>query len=130
MFVSMLVVLIVVLVFVVVLLVVLFVVVLVVLLVLLIVLGVLLIFTSHWYLTILMLPGMAITAISTSLIENKNPLNDKQLFSQNIYLSKKMEEFKNKENTDQKKHIQFSEKIDELNQETNTLLEEIDKWQT
>ena len=46
------------------------------------------------------------------------------------YLTKKLEEFKNKEKTDQKKHIQFSEKIDELNQETNTLLEEIDKWQT
>jgi len=46
------------------------------------------------------------------------------------YLSKKLEEFTNKERTDQKKHIQFSEKIDELNQETNTLLEEIDKWQT
>ena len=46
------------------------------------------------------------------------------------YLSKKLEDFKNKENLDQKKHIQFSEKIDELNQETNTLLEEIDKWQT
>ena len=37
------------------------------------------------------------------------------------YLSKKLEDFKNKENLDQKKHIQFSEKIDELNQETNTL---------
>ena len=28
-----------------------------------------------------------------------------------------------------KKEIEFSEKIDELNQETDTLLEEIDKWQ-
>tara|TARA_B100000214_G_scaffold96311_1_gene66894 strand:+ start:149 stop:472 length:324 start_codon:yes stop_codon:yes gene_type:complete len=46
------------------------------------------------------------------------------------YLSKKLEEFKHKESIEQKKHIQFSEKIDELNQETNTLLEEIDKWQT
>ena len=27
------------------------------------------------------------------------------------------------------KEIEFSEKIDELNQETDTLLEEIDKWQ-
>ena len=34
------------------------------------------------------------------------------------------------ENLDQqKKEIEFSEKIDELNQETDTLLEEIDKWQ-
>ena len=29
----------------------------------------------------------------------------------------------------QKKETEFSEKIDELNQETDTLLEEIDKWQ-
>jgi len=26
--------------------------------------------------------------------------------------------------------MEFSEKIDELNQETDTLLDEIDKWQT
>ena len=29
----------------------------------------------------------------------------------------------------QKKQMEFSEKIDELNQETDTLIEEIDKWQ-
>ena len=29
-----------------------------------------------------------------------------------------------------KKQIEFSEKIHELNQETDTLLDEIDKWQT
>ena len=27
------------------------------------------------------------------------------------------------------KQIEFSEKIDELNQETDTLIQEIDKWQ-
>ena len=32
-------------------------------------------------------------------------------------------------NEEQKKETEFSEKIDELNQETDTLLEEIDKWQ-
>ena len=32
-------------------------------------------------------------------------------------------------NNDKNKEIEFSEKIDELNQETDTLLEEIDKWQ-
>ena len=36
----------------------------------------------------------------------------------------------NKEKLEQSKHIEFSEKIDELNQETDNLLEEIDKWQT
>ena len=30
---------------------------------------------------------------------------------------------------EKKKETEFSEKIDELNQETDTLLEEIDKWQ-
>ena len=29
-----------------------------------------------------------------------------------------------------KKQMEFSNKIDELNQETDTLLDEIDKWQT
>ena len=30
---------------------------------------------------------------------------------------------------EEKKETEFSEKIDELNQETDTLLEEMDKWQ-
>ena len=38
--------------------------------------------------------------------------------------------FKIKKNLKKKKQIEFSEKIDELNQETDTLLDEIDKWQT
>ena len=45
-------------------------------------------------------------------------------------LSKRLDEFKNQEKIEQKKQIEFSEKIDELNQETDTLLNEIDKWQT
>ena len=45
-------------------------------------------------------------------------------------LSKKLDEFQNLEKIEQKKQIEFSEKIDELNQETDTLLDEIDKWQT
>ena len=31
---------------------------------------------------------------------------------------------------EKKKQLEFSEKIDELNQETDTLLDDIDKWQT
>ena len=38
--------------------------------------------------------------------------------------------YKIKKKAEQKKQIEFSEKIDELNQETDTLLSEIDKWQT
>ena len=45
-------------------------------------------------------------------------------------LSKKLEEFQNQEKVEKKKQIEFSEKIDELNQETDTLLDEINKWQT
>ena len=44
-------------------------------------------------------------------------------------LSKKLDEFQNQEKIERKKQIEFSEKIDELNQETDTLLGEIDKWQ-
>ena len=39
-------------------------------------------------------------------------------------------EIQNKEKIEQKKQLEFSEKIDELNQETDSLLNEIDKWQT
>ena len=42
---------------------------------------------------------------------------------------KKLDEINDKKTVEQKKEIDFSEKIDELNQETDTLLEEIDKWQ-
>ena len=45
-------------------------------------------------------------------------------------LTKKLEEFQNKYKIEQKKQTEFSEKIDELNQETDTLLDEIDKWET
>ena len=45
-------------------------------------------------------------------------------------LSKKLDQFQLQEKIEQKKHLEFSEKIDELNQETDTLLDEIDKWQT
>ncbi len=54
----------------------------------------------------------------------KNLLDDYEI------LSKKLDDFKNQEKMEQKKQAQFSEKIDELNQETDTLLDEIDKWPT
>ena len=44
---------------------------------------------------------------------------------------KKLDEFqKSTKKNEQKKQTEFSEKIDELNQETDILLDEIDKWQT
>ena len=45
-------------------------------------------------------------------------------------LSRKLEELQNREKIEEKKRLVFSEKIDDLNQETNTLMDEIDKWQT
>ena len=45
-------------------------------------------------------------------------------------LTNKIEDIKNNQELEKRKQIEFSEKIDELNQETDTLLEEIDKWQT
>ena len=45
-------------------------------------------------------------------------------------LSDKLDALQDKGKNEQKKQIEFSEKIDELNQETDTLLDEIEKWQT
>ena len=53
----------------------------------------------------------------------KNLLDDYNI------LTKKLDDFHKSKKSEQKKQIEFSEKIDELNQETDTLLEEIDKWQ-
>ena len=62
----------------------------------------------------------------------KQELEEKYKSLENDYndLSKKLDEFQNQEKIEHKKQIEFSEKIDELNQETDTLLDEIDKWQT
>ena len=51
------------------------------------------------------------------------------LITEHKVLSQKLEEINNQKNVEQKKETEFSEKIDELNQETDTLIEEIDKWQ-
>ena len=45
-------------------------------------------------------------------------------------LSEKLDEFSNRDKIEEKKQIEFSEKIDELNQETDILLDEVNKWQT
>jgi chromosome segregation ATPase len=51
------------------------------------------------------------------------------LMTEHKTLSQKLYEINSQKNTEQKKETEFFEKIDELNQETVTLLEEIDKWQ-
>ena len=71
--------------------------------------------------------------------EEKNQLEIEKLELEKKYktlvddhdnLSRKLEELQNREKIEEKKRLEFSEKIDELNQETNTLMDEIDKWQT
>ena len=64
--------------------------------------------------------------IEKSEIEKKY----KTLVDEHDNLTRKLKEFQNKEKIEEKKRLEFSEKIDELNQETNTLMDEIDKWQT
>ena len=61
----------------------------------------------------------------------KKEIEDKYqtLMDEHKILSLKLEEMNNNRISEQKKETEFSEKIDELNQETDTLLEEIDKWQ-
>ena len=44
-------------------------------------------------------------------------------------LMKRLDKINNQKKDEEKKEAEFSQKIDELNQETDTLLEEIDKWQ-
>ena len=62
----------------------------------------------------------------------KNELESKYkaLLGEHDTLSKKLQEIKNIEKQEERKQIEFSEKIDELNQETDSLIDEIDKWQT
>ena len=44
-------------------------------------------------------------------------------------LKLKIDQLNSQKETEIKKELEFSDKIDELNQETDSLLEEIDKWQ-
>ena len=44
-------------------------------------------------------------------------------------LKSKIDELNNQKEIETKKELEFSDKIDELNQETDSLLDEIDKWQ-
>ena len=43
---------------------------------------------------------------------------------------KRIEDLESSKRKDNEKHIEVNQKIDELNQETEYLIEEIDKWQT
>ena len=67
----------------------------------------------------------------TQLEIEKSQLEDKykSLLEEHSNLARKLEEIKNKGKLEEKKQIEFSDKIDELNQETDALLGEIDKWQ-
>ena len=54
----------------------------------------------------------------------------KRLLNDYNNLNDRLGELKNQEKNEIKKQEQFSQKIDELNQETDNLLSEFDKWQT
>ena len=73
-----------------------------------------------------------LSAQKNQLEIEKHELEQKYKSLVNDYndLNKKLDEFQNQEKLEEKRQIEFSEKIDELNQETDTLLDEIDKWQT
>ena len=58
------------------------------------------------------------------LLENYNFLE-----KENLKLKQEFEEFKSKDEDEKRREQKFSEKIDELNQETDSLLDEIEKWQ-
>ena len=51
------------------------------------------------------------------------------LEEENLKLISQINELKKDYETSKRKENQFNEKIDELNQETDNLLEELDKWQ-
>ncbi len=73
-----------------------------------------------------------LSAQKNQLEIEKQELEEKYKSLEDDYnnLTKKLDEFKNLEKVEQKRQMEFSDKIDELNQETDTLLDEIDKWQT
>ena len=63
-------------------------------------------------------------------IEKKELETNYEELQQNYQkLKSKIDEMNNQKETEVKKELEFSDKIDELNQETDSLLEEIDKWQ-
>ena len=63
-------------------------------------------------------------------IENKELQNKyNSLEEKNTNLKTKIEEIEKKSINDKKREEKFSEKIDELNQETDSLMNEIEKWQ-
>ena len=71
------------------------------------------------------LKSLAIKYKDVKEVENKYNL----LASEHENLQQKLDHINTQKKNEQKKEIEFSEKIDELNQETDSLLEEIDKWQ-
>ena len=63
--------------------------------------------------------------------KDKSPLLENYNFleKENLKLKQEFEEFKSKDEDEKRREQKFSEKIDELNQETDSLLDEIEKWQ-
>ena len=51
------------------------------------------------------------------------------LEEENLKLKSQLNELKKNDEISKRKENQFNEKIDELNQETDSLIDELDKWQ-
>ena len=78
---------------------------------------------------------------SLNNLELKNPHMSKEIEKKDLEnkyhnlkeeyekLKHKLEEFNEVKMKEKKRESEFTDKIDELNQETDILLEEIDKWQ-
>ena len=63
-------------------------------------------------------------------IEKKELENKYQdLINEHLKLKDQLKDIKNKNSKHKLDQLKFNEKIDELNQETDILLDEIDKWQ-
>ena len=72
-----------------------------------------------------------ITGDIKELIDQKNQLEIKykNLSDEHGNLQVKIKQMMVEKKDDRMKRLEFDEKIDELNQETDTLLDEIEKWQ-
>jgi len=64
--------------------------------------------------------------IEKSELENKH----QNLLNEHQKLKDQFQNIKDKNSKHKLDHLKFNEKIDELNQETDILLDEINKWQT
>ena len=81
-------------------------------------------------------PDLKNSIENLSIQKNQLEIEKKEVENKYRYLALEHEKLQQKLNdinvrklNEKRKEVEFSEKIDELNQETDSLIEEIDKWQ-